>query len=209
MKVLAIIFAGGQGRRMGGVDKALVTLGGYPLIRHVEDRLRPQVTRMIINANGDPSRFSGLVVADDPTSALDGPFRALETALRMFAPDEDATHLLHVPVDVPFLPDDLVARLAAEDAVAAFPVGKGQLHPVICLWSRKGAARAALRLKDYDGERFADFIQGTGGKAVGFDDQPDAFLNINSPEDLARATRLIPSLRGKASPSASPGSPRR
>lgn len=191
MTVLAVIFAGGRGSRMGGADKALVPLDGRPLIDHVIARLAPQCSHLVINANGDPDRFAHRVAADDPASVLDGPFRALETAFTVFAQDSAASHLLHVPTDTPFLPRDLVRRLGAIDAPVAWATSCNQPHPVVALWSRAGAAAARARLRTWSGERFEHLLQACGGVAVAFDDDPDAFLNINTPVDLQTAAARI------------------
>ncbi len=188
MSTVAVIFAGGKGQRLGGVDKALQPLGDQPLIGHIIARLEPQTVRIVINANGDPGRFAkfGLdVVSDLSGSALDGPFLALATALRVFADDASASHLLTVPTDTPFLPDDLVARLQAAGSPAAWAAADGQ-HPTICLWSRQGAARADQQLARFSGQRLEDVIRACGGQAVGFDNA-DQFLNINRPVDLKKA----------------------
>ncbi|HUC72338.1 MAG TPA: NTP transferase domain-containing protein, partial [Stellaceae bacterium] len=59
MKTVGVLLAGGQSRRMGGGDKALRLLGGISLLDRVIARLRPQVDALVLNANGDPSRFAG------------------------------------------------------------------------------------------------------------------------------------------------------
>ncbi|RYI32819.1 MAG: molybdenum cofactor guanylyltransferase MobA, partial [Acetobacteraceae bacterium] len=93
MRIFGVILAGGEGRRMGGVDKALLPLAGRALIGHVLDRLEPQVERVLISANGDPGRFSWLgcpVVAD---VAPQGPLSGVLAAVKAAA-DLGATHVV-------------------------------------------------------------------------------------------------------------------
>lgn len=191
--VLAVILAGGRGRRLGGVDKALVPLAGRPLIRHVIDRLTPQVDGIIVNANGDAARFHGLVVrSDDPSSRLDGPILGLATAFAAFAATAPATHLLTVPTDTPFLPHDLVRRLMAGtgEGSAAFATTAAGAQPVISLWTRHGAGAASARLRDYAGESLQKYLIDCNAAPVDFADA-SSFLNINSPTDLAQAARHL------------------
>jgi molybdopterin-guanine dinucleotide biosynthesis protein A len=49
---VGVILAGGQATRMGGGDKGRLMLGQQSLLEHVIDRLRPQVSSIILNANG-------------------------------------------------------------------------------------------------------------------------------------------------------------
>jgi len=135
----AVILAGGRSSRMGGGDKSLMPLDGRPLLSHVLDRIGPQVSRLLINSNGDPSLFRdfGLPVRPDTLPDRPGPLAGILTGL-VWADEQDASHLLTVPCDTPFLPHDLVERLSAdlqrsraEIAVARDPE---QIHPVIALW---------------------------------------------------------------------------
>jgi molybdenum cofactor guanylyltransferase len=191
LRIFGVILAGGQGRRMGGVDKAFLPLGGKPLISHVLDRLRPQVDRVLISANDDPARFARFrceVIADHaPQGPLSGILAAMERAAGL-----GATHLASTPVDTPFLPLDMVARLVA----TARSSGKGLVlahavdgaHPLCALWPV--ALHAAL----------SDYLAEGKAKVTGFTDARDpapclfdtceAFMNLNTPEDLARAAAL-------------------
>ena len=196
--LVGLLLAGGRATRMGGGDKCLRLLAGRPLLDHVIQRLRPQVRRLLLNANGDPARFSayGLpVVADSPpdfAGPLAGILAGLEWAKRA-APD--CPLLLSAPTDAPFLPQDLAARLlaarAAEDAEIAMAASGGRTHPVVGLWPvalaeelRRVLVEEGLRKVDLWTARhrvaIADFSIG----AV------DPFFNANRPEDLAEAERL-------------------
>jgi len=180
----AVILAGGTARRMGGGDKCLLPLGPQRVIDHILRRLRPQVARVAVSANDDPSRFDfyGLpVLADDVPG--DGPLGGVVSAMAW----ADGRHVLTVPGDCPFLPVDLVEKLAQHDfALAASPSG---LHPTIGLWPTAlvDEARNALRQGQ---RRLRAFAISHGAKIVDFPDD-DAFFNVNTPEDLARAETLV------------------
>ena len=196
MRIFGVILAGGQGRRMGGADKAFLTLVGRPLIAHVLERLEPQVDRVLISANGDPARFAGLsceVIADDrPQGPLSGVLAALQRAAAL-----GATHLVSVPVDTPFLPGDLVPQLllAAEGgpeglALACDATGD---HPATAVWpvALAPALAAFLATGEAKVTRFTDAHHAARARFA----DTAAFLNLNSPEDLAQAEAL---LRGAA-----------
>lgn len=186
LRLTGLVLAGGMGRRMGGVDKALLPLHGRPLLAHVVERLRPQVSELLVNANGDPARFPGFgdrviadVIGDHP-----GPLAGLHAGL------VQAKHpwVLSVPCDSPRLPLDLGARLAqavhASNAELAVARSGGRVHPVFCLVS----AALAEPLRDYlegGGRAVLKWIETRCFVVVEFDDA-DAFTNVNTPEDLAR-----------------------
>ena len=111
MKVLGVILAGGQARRMGGGDKGLLLLGGVSLLDRVAKRLGRQVEAMCLNANGDPARFEtfGLPVVADPVAGFAGPLAGVLAGMRWAAP-QGASHVVSVAADTPFFPRDLVAR---------------------------------------------------------------------------------------------------
>ncbi len=134
MRIFGLVLAGGQGRRMGGADKALLPFADGTLLDQAVARLGPQVDRLAVSANGDPARLSrfGLPVLPDDTPL--GPLSGLLVGLR-WAAAEGATHLVTVPVDAPFLPGDLVPRLLlAGDGGPAVAQAGGRLHPVCGLW---------------------------------------------------------------------------
>ena len=177
---------------MGGVDKALLPLNGRPLIAHVLDRLEPQVDRVLISANGDPARFAGLgcpVVADDqPQGPLSGVLAALVEAAR-----QGATHVVSSPVDTPFLPGDLVPQLllAAERSAEglAFAADATGDHPATALWP-VGLAPALAAFLATGEAKVTRFTSAHHAARALFPD-PRAFLNLNTPEDLAAAEALL------------------
>jgi molybdopterin-guanine dinucleotide biosynthesis protein A len=190
--------AGGLARRLGGGDKSLRQLGGVSLATHVIDRLRPQLAGLVLNANGDPARFAalGLPVAADSIAGFPGPLAGLLAGLDWAAShDRDIRWLVSAPADCPFLPMDLVARLAGALSAgdqAVIAVSGERLHPVIGLWSV--ALREDLRLAvAKDGlRRMADWLARCQARTVDFPARtPDPFFNVNTPEDLAMAAALL------------------
>jgi molybdenum cofactor guanylyltransferase len=183
-----LILAGGQGRRMGGADKALLPYAGGVLLDRILDRFAPQVPDLAISANGDPARFGrfGLpVLADAPP--VRGPLSGVLAGL-IWAASEGASHLATVPVDAPHLPQDLVPRLvlAGEDAplapvIARTPLG---LHPTFALWPVALAPALATFLASGASPRLRDFaaLHGTAFADFRFEAE---FTNLNTPEDLA------------------------
>ena len=184
--VTGIVLAGGQGRRMGGVDKGLQPFRGRPMVAHAIERLEPQVDELLINANrntDDYGRFGHRVIADE-IAGFAGPLAGFERGLTHAAGALVAT----VPCDSPFLPRDLVARLHAAlvGAKAELAVARTgtQAHPVFCLMRRE--VLPSLREFLGAGERKIDrWYARLAVVEVPFDDEPDAFRNINTREELA------------------------
>lgn len=191
MRIFGVILAGGQGRRMGGADKAMLRLGGRPLVAHVAERLEPQVERLALSANGDPARFAayGLPVLADAASV--GPLSGILSALDWAAPLE-ATHVVSAPVDAPFLPPDLVPRLllAGEATGLALARSGGRDHPTFGLWpvGLRGALRDFLDTGAKASVRV--FADAQGATRADFPDD-GAFRNLNTPEDLAAAEAAL------------------
>ena len=134
MTTAALILAGGQGSRLGYVDKAFLCLNGQPLIALLLARLAPQVQHIAISANGDPSRFAALplpVLADAPEHAGKGPLAGVAAGLAWAGQKLGAATLLTVPVDTPFAPMDLLARLSPAPAVACYG---GRQHHLVAHW---------------------------------------------------------------------------
>jgi len=193
LRIFGVILAGGTARRMGGADKALVPLGGRPLISHVLDRLEPQVERVLISANGDPTRFGAFRCEVIPDARPQGPLSGILAAL-IRAAELGATHVVSTPVDTPFLPGDLVPQLllAAEGgspAGLALAASADRDHPATALWPVTLAPTLAAFLASREAKvtRFTDAHQATRAH---FPD-PGAFLNLNTPEDLAMAEALL------------------
>lgn len=185
-RVTGIVLAGGQGRRMGGVDKGLQLLHGRPMVEHVIGRLAPQVSEVLINANQNLDAYGhfGHRVVPDAIGGFAGPLAGLHAGLGA------AKHplALTVPCDSPFLPADLCARLKNELHENDLAVAKtgNQAHPVFSL----------VRVSVLD--HLSRFLSGGGRKIdawyatlkvieIPFDDEADAFRNINTREELNNA----------------------
>lgn len=195
MRIFGLILAGGEGRRLGGRDKAMVELAGETLLARSAARLGPQVERLALSTNGSAERFPdfpGPVLADATTDRL-GPMAGLLAGLNWLA-EIGGTHLASAAVDLPFLPCDLVPHLLlAGEAADGFAVAEsnGRVHPTCGLWPLR--LRDPLRAALASGERrIGQWAEAQGAARASFDDRPaDPFLNINTPEDLADAEALI------------------
>jgi molybdopterin-guanine dinucleotide biosynthesis protein A len=205
--IIGVVLAGGLSRRMfaeaGRGDKALLDLAGQSMIGHVIARLAPQVARIIVNANGDPARFAslGLPVVGDTIEGFVGPLAGVLAGMRWASLNEpEATHIATVSADAPFLPLDLVERLAARAATEPGGIAMARspdgLHPVIALWpvaladDLEAALRAGLRKvvawTDKHGTLAVDFKPVViGGREI------DPFFNANTPAELDEARRLL------------------
>lgn len=201
--IVGLILAGGQSRRMGGGDKGLLPFGHGTMLAHVAGRLVTQVNSIVLNANGDPSRFSslGLPVARDTIEGFPGPLAGVLSGLRWAAQNApEATHVVSVSADAPFLPADLVVRLTA--AAASHPTSialarsGGELHPVIGLWPVALAADLELELRAGI-RKVLRWTDKHGTIPVDFDfielanERIDPFFNANTPEELDEARRLL------------------
>jgi molybdopterin-guanine dinucleotide biosynthesis protein A len=180
-----LVLAGGLGRRMGGGEKALVPLRGSALISHVIERLRPQVSEVLVNVNVPAERYSafGDRIIADRIPNRPGPLAGLHAGL------VEARHawVLGVPCDAPLLPEDLADRLwtamAKADAEIAVAHAEGRIHPVFCLLSTALAAPLARHLES-GGRAVLGWMQSRRLVIADFDDAR-AFTNVNTPEDLA------------------------
>ena len=186
--VTGIVLAGGQGRRMGGVDKGLVDLAGKPMVAHVLERFAPQVAEVLINANQNLDRYGdfGYPVVSDTVGGYAGPLAGLHAGLSSATREFAAT----VPCDSPFLPGDLVARLRAALVAAAGQLAVArtfdQPHPVFCVVRRDVLPHLESFLAG--GGRKIDAWYATLRVAeVAFDDEADAFRNINTADELTAA----------------------
>lgn len=192
MRIFGVILAGGRARRMGGKDKAFVPLAGRALVVHVLDRLEPQVERVLISANGDPARFAAYGCAVIPDATPQGPLSGILAALT-HAARLGATHLVSTPVDTPFLPGDLVPQLllAAEKSADGLSVASTQDgdHPATALWPVTLAPALAAFLAAGEA-KVTRFTEAHRAARAQFPDAR-AFLNLNTPEDLADAEALL------------------
>jgi molybdopterin-guanine dinucleotide biosynthesis protein A len=186
--VTGIVLAGGQGRRMGGVDKGLVAFRGAPMVAAVIARLAPQVGEVVVNANQNAEAYAafGHRVVPDAVGGFAGPLAGLHAGLAVAT----TRYAVTVPCDSPFLPHDLVARLGAaldaNDARLAVARTFDQPHPVFALV--RADVRANLEAYLASGGRKIDaWYAGLDVVEVAFDDEADAFRNINTRDELAAA----------------------
>ena len=195
---LGVILAGGLARRMGGGDKTMRAIAGRPILDHVIERLAPQCTSLILNANGDPARFDawGLPVVPDNVPDFAGPLAGVLAALDWTALHHPAIEwVVSVAGDCPFLPRDLVARMQAERALMqaelSVAASGDQSHPVVGLWkvSLRDALRHALVV-----EECRKIDRWTVRYRLVTTQWPvtpvDPFFNANTPDDVAEAEAL-------------------
>jgi molybdenum cofactor guanylyltransferase len=181
-----IILAGGLGRRMGGVDKGLQPLHGKAMVEHVLERLGPQVSEIVINANQNHERYGafGYRVVSDAIGGFAGPLAGLHAGLQAITQPLAVT----VPCDSPFLPHDLVTRLRnhlGSNDLAVAKTGE-QAHPVFALVRQSVAASLETFLAS-GGRKIDAWYAALKVVEVGFDDEADAFRNINTLEELNRS----------------------
>jgi molybdenum cofactor guanylyltransferase len=195
---LGLVLAGGLARRMGGGDKLRTGIGGATILDRVLERMRPQCTSLLLNANGDPARFAdtGLPVVADDVPDFAGPLAGILAGLDWAAAHAPAIDFVaSVPGDCPFLPRDLVARLHAARLAAGLPLAcahSGEWrHPVVGLWPV--ALRADLR-QALTKEGLRKIELWTARHGVALADWPaepvDPFFNVNTPDDAAQAERI-------------------
>jgi molybdopterin-guanine dinucleotide biosynthesis protein A len=205
-RIAGLILAGGQGSRMQHQDKGLVELNGEPMVAHVARRLAPQVGRVIISANRHLDRYAqyGQVVADGEPElgAFQGPLVGIAAGLTAAAAEHD-DWLVVTPCDTPFLPDDLAARLiaaaASADAPLAHAVAGGQQHSA-CMALRTTLLPALLEYLRAGDRKVGLWQARMGGVEARFDDTPDAFMNVNTAEELAAAAQYASRHAAAATP---------
>jgi molybdopterin-guanine dinucleotide biosynthesis protein A len=183
--VTGIVLAGGLGRRMGGVDKGLQPLHGKPMVAEVLARLAPQVSEIVINANQNRAayeKFGHRVVADD-IAGFAGPLAGLHAGLKAAR----NALVVTVPCDSPFLPADLVLRLKNELKQNDLAVAKtgDQPHPVFAL-VRRNLLDNLEKFLLQGGRKIDAWYASLKYVEVLFDDEADAFRNINTLDELNR-----------------------
>jgi len=189
MSCLGVILAGGTGERLGGRDNGAVLLAGELLIRHVYRRFAAQVDRVVVNASTDYGL--GLPIVADLQGGVEGPAAGLGAALAWVEarPELGIEAIASVPVDGPFLPCDLVARLSAVGGVAVAQSGN-HLHPTFAYWPLHALQRCRHLLVRRQGMALTALAEGAGARHVRFD-EAWAFFNLNRPEDLASAEAFL------------------
>jgi len=188
----AHILAGGRASRVEGADKGLLVLHGKPLVEHVMARLRPQVTHICISANRHLEQYQcyGWPVITDSQEGFLGPLAGIHSALLTCQRD----WLLTVPVDCPFLPADLVVRLSQAVTASQRPVAVVHdgmaLQPTFCLIHQS----LTDNLQEYlhqGGRKTAEWLRQHKPALADYADNPEAFININSPADFELAEKRL------------------
>jgi molybdopterin-guanine dinucleotide biosynthesis protein A len=195
---LGLVLAGGLARRMGGGDKARITIGGVSILQRVLSCLSPQCSRVIINANGDPARFTdtGLSAVADSVPDFAGPLAGILAGLDWAAANApNIEWLVSVPGDCPFLPKNLVARLHAARADADTPLACARSgewrHPVVGLWPAKLREDLRRALVDENLHKIELWTARHGIAIAEWLQVPvDPFFNVNTPDDAARAEAI-------------------
>lgn len=201
-RILGVVLAGGLSSRMGGGDKSLQPLGGRLILSHILDRFAPQVDGVILNANGDPARFTAfsLPVAGDAVPGFVGPLAGVLAGLAWARDNRpNITDIVTVPGDGPFLPRDLVARMVDEREAAgadlACATSAGQAYPVIGLWPVRLFDDLHHAVVEEDIRKVDRWTARHRLVQVAFSAQPvDPFFNANTPDELAEAERLLQTL---------------
>ena len=198
IETFGLVLAGGLARRMGGGDKALIRIGSETILQRALARLTPQVDGIVLNANGDASRFAafGLPVVADSVPDFAGPLAGILAGLDWVAANRPGTEwVVSVPGDCPFLPRDLVARLHAarvmDGKLLACAHSGDWRHPVVGLWhvALREDLRRAVAVED-----LRKIEVWTARHGVALADWPsvpiDPFFNVNTPEDVTKATDI-------------------
>ena len=190
--ICANILAGGRASRMAGKDKGLLQLEGVPLVQHVIARLEPQVEHIVISANRhlDAYRRFGWPVLSDSLSGYPGPLAGILTALQHCRQD----WVITVPCDGPFLPPDLVDRMI--QAIKAGPrracvvqTARG-FQPTYCLVHRS-LQDDLLEYMQKGGRKTGQWLKNQHPALADFSDVSDAFININTPDELDDARQRL------------------
>jgi molybdenum cofactor guanylyltransferase len=195
---LGLVLAGGLARRMGGGDKPLTRIGGATILSRVLERLKPQCTGVVLNANGDPARFAdtGLPVIADDVPDFAGPLAGILAGLDWAAAHApEVAYVVSVPGDCPFLPRDLVARLHQAREASGQPLACARSgewrHPVVGVWPVTLRADLRHALTQEDLRKIELWTARHGVALADWPAEPvDPFFNVNTPEDAAAAERL-------------------
>jgi len=198
IETFGLVLAGGLARRMGGGDKALIRIGSETILERALARLKPQVSGVVLNANGDPARFApfGLPVVADSVSDFAGPLARILAGLDCVAANKPGVEwIVSVPGDCPFLPRDLVAKLHAARITNGKPLACAHSgdwrHPVVALWhvALREDLRHAITVEDL--RKIEVWTARHGVALAHWPTEPvDPFFNVNTPEDVEKAAKL-------------------
>lgn len=198
--LLGVVLAGGLSRRMEGPEKSLLELNGKTLVCHVADRLKLQTSEVILNANGDASRFAdlGLQIQEDTVDGFVGPLAGVLAGMRWAKENTQATHVITAAADTPFFPDTYVAEMLInaikETSEIALASSNDRHHPVFGLWPIKLADELEHFLVDEQNRKVMLFVERYSNCQVNFDNlynDIDPFFNVNTPDDMKVAEKII------------------
>lgn len=185
--VTAVILAGGQGKRMQEADKGLLELAGKPLVQHISERIAPHVREILINCNRNQAEYArlGYTTYSDAIAGYPGPLAGLYSVLQ----HSDSALFLFIPCDMPLLPDNLISRMLETMQQAGADlctVNDGShIHPVVLLVKRE--VLSSLKHALADGQyKVRQWLFAQKHVVADFSDNPQAFLNVNTPEELAQ-----------------------
>ena len=194
-EITGLLLAGGRAQRMGGIDKGLVPFQGKPLIEHAIQRLGPQVSGLLINANRNQDIYSqyGYPIVADENQDFSGPLAGYLVGLKACK----TPYLVTAPCDSPLFPTDLVMalanRLEKQDANIAYAssqdsAGKVWAQPVFCLMKRD--VLHSLEQFLANGQRKIDRWFASQDACTAIFANESAFANANTPEELAQLEKF-------------------
>jgi len=198
--LVGVILAGGLSRRMEGPEKSLLKLGDKTLVSHVAERLKQQTSQVILNANGDASRFSELrlEVQPDTVDGFVGPLAGVLAGMRWAAEYSNATHLITAAADTPFFPQDYISKMQnhaqVQNAEIALASSNGRRHPTFGLWPIELADALEYFLVEEGNRKVMLFVERYQNCEVGFEtreNEIDPFFNVNTPDDMTKAEQFL------------------
>jgi molybdopterin-guanine dinucleotide biosynthesis protein A len=209
VSIAGVVLAGGMSRRMGGRDKALEMLAGVPLIGHVIDGIRRQVSDLALSVEQPRPRLAafGLPQLADPAPGHRGPLSGLLSGLRHFS--DRYPWVLLAPCDAPFLPADLGSKLLAGALEKSLPgavaVYRGEWQPTFSIWHRSLLPEVERAVEGSGLGGFKQLMRtvNVAGCSWRVDEgsrNPPPFLNVNDPETLEEAGRWLRHTAGGALP---------
>ncbi|MBV1875568.1 MAG: molybdenum cofactor guanylyltransferase MobA [Cycloclasticus sp.] len=200
--IIGVILAGGLSRRMNNQNKCFIPLNGKPLFEYVLEKLSPQCDTILINSNEQNERLAAyqFPIVKDSLEGFLGPLAGILSAMEWAKQHKpESKWILTVPVDTPFLPDDLLSKLyqsvQTTHSELACACSLGRTHPVIGLWPtsladdlRLALTKEGMRKIDLWTSRYKISQQDFNN------DNLDPFFNINCNEDLIEAESLLKTL---------------
>ena len=179
--VTGIVFCGGTGRRLGGVEKPLIEVAGRPLLAWVLERLRKQVATVVLSGANDPAyaRFGCEMVPDRAPG--EGPLGGFATAVEVAATD----WIFTCPGDSPYLAENVI-ELLAEDAerVGVAVPHDGNRRQNLFLLMRRDRAESLVRFFEQGGRAAHRWLDENGIGVTDLSPIAESFFNVNTPDDL-------------------------